>query len=69
MTANRIKNKRCPVVTAATSLRPIPPAIFRNTRPVSIKAILLRIVGQVRRQILKVEDADMSGYSIIANGF
>lgn len=53
------------MVTAATSLRPMPPAIFKNTSPVSIKAILLRMVGQVRRQILKVEDEDMYVYDII----
>jgi hypothetical protein len=43
----------------------MPPAIFRNIRPVSIKAILLRMVGQVRRQILKVEAGCMSIYDTI----
>jgi hypothetical protein len=50
-----MKNRRCPVVAAATSSVPIPPAIFKNTSPINIKAILLRIVGHVRRQIVKVE--------------
>jgi hypothetical protein len=50
-----MKNRRCPVVAAATSSVPIPPAIFKNTSPINIKAILLRMVGQVRRQIDEVE--------------
>jgi hypothetical protein len=47
----------------------MPPAIFRNTRPVSIKAILLRMVGQVRRQILNVETGFIASYDTIQAAF